>query len=85
MEISGVFVAIVLAVLIVFNVIDRLLSLSDQTAKPDEALIISGSYLGNKMCMPTSNNKIQNRPRWGVHSYYQFSNVRIASVYYQAN
>lgn len=59
MEISGVFVAIVLAVLIVLMLLIVFVA-KYQTAKPDEALIISGSYLGSKnVHADESNNKIK--------------------------
>lgn len=59
MEISGVFVAIVLAVLILLMLLIVFVA-KYQTAKPDEALIISGSYLGSKnVHADESNNKIK--------------------------
>jgi len=59
MEISGVFVGIVLAVLIVLMLLIVFVA-KYQTAKPDEALIISGSYLGSKnVHADESNNKIK--------------------------
>lgn len=59
MEISGVFVASVLAVLIVLMLLIVFVA-KYQTAKPDEALIISGSYLGSKnVHADESNNKIK--------------------------
>lgn len=59
MEISGAFVAIVLAVLIVLMLLIVFVA-KYQTAKPDEALIISGSYLGSKnVHADESNNKIK--------------------------
>ncbi|WP_165006071.1 MULTISPECIES: flotillin family protein [unclassified Enterococcus] len=59
MVISGVFVAIAIAALIVLMLLIVFVA-KYQTAKPDEALIISGSYLGSKnVHIDESNNKIK--------------------------
>lgn len=59
MEIPGVFIVVVLAVLIILMLLIVFVA-KYQTAKPDEALIISGSYLGTKnVHMDESNNKIK--------------------------
>lgn len=59
MEIPGVFIAIALAALIILMLLIVFIA-KYQTAKPDEALIISGSYLGNKnVHKDESNNKIK--------------------------
>ncbi|EOS7791190.1 flotillin family protein [Enterococcus hirae] len=59
MEISGVYIAIAIAVLIILMLLIVFVA-KYQTAKPDEALIISGSYLGSKnVHADESNNKIK--------------------------
>ncbi len=59
MEISGVYFAIAIAVLIILMLLIVFVA-KYQTAKPDEALIISGSYLGSKnVHADESNNKIK--------------------------
>lgn len=59
MEISGVYIAIPIAVLIILMLLIVFVA-KYQTAKPDEALIISGSYLGSKnVHADESNNKIK--------------------------
>ncbi|MGN8982991.1 flotillin family protein [Enterococcus villorum] len=59
MEIPGVFIAIALAGLIILMLLIVFVA-KYQTAKPDEALIISGSYLGSKnVHTDESNNKIK--------------------------
>ena len=59
MEIPGVFIAIALVGLIILMLLIVFVA-KYQTAKPDEALIISGSYLGSKnVHTDESNNKIK--------------------------
>ncbi|MGM9903148.1 flotillin [Enterococcus sp. 10A9_DIV0425] len=59
MEISGVLIAVILAALIVLMLLIVFVA-KYQTAKPDEALIISGSYLGSKnVHADESNNKVK--------------------------
>lgn len=59
MEIPGIFVVIGVAVLVLLMLLIVFIA-KYQTAKPDEALIISGSYLGNKnVHIDDSNNRIK--------------------------
>ena len=84
MEIPVVFIAIAIAALILLMLLIVFVA-KYQTAKPDEALIISGSYLGSKnVHIDESNNKSKLCVEV-AHSSCQFFNVRIGSVYYRVN
>lgn len=84
MEIPVVFIAIAIAALILLMLLIVFVA-KYQTAKPDEALIISGSYLGSKnVHIDESNNKIK-IVRGGGAFVLPVFNVRIGSVYYRVN
>lgn len=57
-----------------------------RTAGPDEALIVTGSYLGSKKMYIRMSQEIASKLYVGaVHSFSQFSNKHSHSVYYQVN
>ncbi|EFQ15832.1 hypothetical protein HMPREF9512_01825 [Enterococcus faecalis EnGen0311] len=80
----GILLPIIIAVLVLLMLLIVFVS-KYQTAKPDEALIISGSYLGSKnVHVDEGGNKIK-IVRGGGGLSYQCSNVQIELVCFQVN
>ena len=80
----GILLPIIIAVLVLLMLLIVFVS-KYQTAKPDEALIISGSYLGSKnVHVDEGGNKIKSFVAV-VRLSYQCSNVQIELVCFQVN
>ena len=80
----GVYIAIGVVVFLLIAIIAVYIT-KYRTVGPDEALIVTGSYLGKKMYIPMIQEIVLKLFVVAVHLYFRYSNKQNHLVYYRVN